>query len=90
MLYKKLPSASKKSFPTWTTGEVFSISRNSSSSSSVHTRPSQLPSCSPGCGSVLEIVSSSIDVAAEATRPIAPFVFVFGPASGTGARDPAV
>lgn len=90
MLYKKLPSASKKSFPTWTTGEVFSISRNSSSSSSVHTRPSQLSSCSCGCVSVSEIVSSSLDLAAEASRPVSPFVWVLGAASGTGARDPTL
>lgn len=86
MRYKKLPSESKKSFPTWTT-EVFSISRNSSSSSSAHTRPSHLSSWSRG-GSVSKTVSSSLDLAAEASLLISLVIWVSGAASAAGARDP--
>lgn len=89
ILYKKLPSASKKSFPTCTTGEEFSISINSSSSSSVHTHPSQLASSS-SVSFVSVVVSSSVDLATEASFLISPLIWVFRAVSQAGARDPAL
>ena len=86
ILYKKFPSASKKSFPTCTTGDGFSISINSSSSSSVITRPSQLSSSSlfSSVGFVLVLLSSSVHSVSGETFPTPALTWLGRTESGAG------